>query len=179
MKYKFYWLNPKLKVKKTKKYGLGTFATDDIKKGEKLLVLSGYVLKLSDEEKLANEVPDNGIQVTEDLLIGVTKKEELGGINYFNHSCNPNAGIKGQIFLVSMHKIKAGEEVTFDYAMTLGESKNAKPYKMECLCGARNCRKVVTDKDWRNKDLQKKYDGYFQYYLQEKISRLKRNTAIL
>jgi SET domain-containing protein len=174
MEHKFFWLNPKLKVTKTKKYGYGTFAKENIKKGERLLVLSGYVLLLSEEENLPDGLNDNGIQVTEDLSLCVTKKEDLGGINFFNHSCNPNAGIKGQIFLVAMKSIKAGEEVTFDYAMTLCQSKNAQPYHLECLCGKRNCRKVITDSDWKMPELQKKYDGYFQYYIQEKIDALKK-----
>lgn len=173
MKHKFYWLNPKLDVKKTKKYGYGTFAKENIKKGERLLVLSGYVMRLNEEEKLPGSLSDNGIQITEELSICVSKKEELGGINFFNHSCSPNAGIKGQIFLVAMKSIKTGEEVTFDYAMTLCQSKNAKPYHLECLCGKKKCRKVITDSDWMNEDIQKKYDGYFQFYIQEKVDKIK------
>lgn len=173
MEHKFYWLNPKLEVRKTDKYGWGTFATQDIEKHERLLVLSGYVMLLSEEEALPAEVGDNGIQVTEDLSICASKKDELGGINFFNHSCEPNAGIKGQIFLVAMRNIKKGEEVVFDYAMTLSESEHAEPYHMECLCGSKQCRKIITDSDWRRKDLQDKYQGYFQYYLEEKISKQK------
>lgn len=169
MKHKFYWLNPKLEVQKTIKYGFGTFAKKDVTKGERLLVLSGYVMRLDEEEKLPGSLSDNGIQITEDLSICASKKSELGGINFFNHSCDPNAGIKGQIFLVAMRNIKKGEEITFDYAMTLCRSKNAKPYRLECLCGKKKCRGFVTDDDWKNKVLQKKYDGYFQYFIQEKI----------
>ena len=174
MKHKFYWLNPKLRIKKTAKYGFGTFAQKDIKKDELLLVLRGYVMGLQDEGKLPGSLSDNGIQVTKDLSICVSKKEELGGINFFNHSCSPNAGIKGQIFLVAMRKIISGEEVTFDYATTLCESKNAQPYYLECLCGKKNCRKIITDSDWRDRTLQKKYDGYFQYFIQEKINKRRR-----
>ena len=170
-KYKFHWLNPKLKVQKTIKYGLGTFAKENIKKGDLLLILSGYVMKLSEEEKLPGGLSDNGIQVTENLSLCASKKSELGGINFFNHSCNPNAGIKGQIFLVAMRDIKKGEEVTFDYAMTLCRSKNAKPYSLKCLCSKKNCRGIITDNDWKDKKLQKKYKGYFQYFIQEKINR--------
>ncbi len=171
MKHKFYWLHPSLEVRETSKCGYGTHAIADIKKGDILLVLSGYVMSLSDEGKLPGSLSDNGIQVTDNLSLCVSKKSELGGINFFNHSCNPNAGIKGQIFLVAMRKIKKGEEVTFDYAMTLSESKVIGPYKLECLCGKKNCRRVITDSDWRDPALQEKYAGYFQYYIQEKIDK--------
>lgn len=176
MKYKFYWLNPKLKVQKTVRYGFGTFAKENIKKGDLLLVIGGYIMKASEEENLPGTLSDNGIQVAENLSLAISKKEELGGINFFNHSCDPNVGIKGQIFLVAMKNIKKGEEATFDYAMTLYRSKNTKPYSLigeKCLCGKKNCRGVVTDNDWKKKDLQKKYKGYFQYYIQEKIDKLK------
>jgi SET domain-containing protein len=175
MKYKFYWLNPKLHVKKTVNCGLGTYAKEDIQKGEKVLVLSGYVMRLQDEAKLPGTLSDNGLQISEDFSLCVSKEEELGGINYFNHSCSPNVGINGQIFLVAMKKIKAGEEAVFDYAMTLCQSKNVEPYHMDCLCGKRNCRKVITDSDWEKPELQEKYDGYFQYFIQEKIN--KRNKT--
>ncbi|RJQ35258.1 SET domain-containing protein [Candidatus Parcubacteria bacterium] len=175
MQHAFYWLNPKLEVKDTEKYDRGTFAVADIKKGERLLVLSGYVMRLEDEEQLPEGLQDNGIQVTEDLSICASKKGELGGINFFNHSCDPNAGIKGQIFLVAMRGIQKGEEVTFDYAMTLFRSKNAKPYSLACLCGTKSCRKTITDTDWEKPDLQEKYKGYFQYFIEEKINESKKS----
>lgn len=173
MKYKFYWLNPSLEVRDTGRCGKGTFAIKNIKKDEILLILSGYVMKLSEEESLPGSLSDNGIQVSDSISLCVSKKSELGGINFFNHSCEPNAGIKGQIFLVAMRDIKKGEEVAFDYAMTLCESKDVSPYKMECLCVSKSCRGVVTDSDWRDIKLQKKYKGYFQYFIQEKIDKQK------
>lgn len=176
MKHKFYWLNPALVVKKTARYGKGTFARRRVKKGEMLLVLSGYVMTLREEERLPNGLGDNGIQVTDELSICASKKDELGGINFFNHSCEPNAGIRGQIFLVAMRDIETGEEVTFDYAMTLASSRNADPYRLTCLCGKKHCRGTITDNDWRDAKLQRKYRGYFQYYIQEKIDRGNRRT---
>lgn len=173
MKHKFHWINPKLKVRKTSKRGFGTFASRDLKKGELLIVSGGYVMPLRDEERLPDNLGDNGVQITENLSICVAKREELGGINFLNHSCNPNVGIRGQIFWVAMRRIKKGEEVTCDYAMALCRSKNAKPYRLKCLCGKKNCRGVITDDDWKNRELQRKYDGYFQYFLQERINKLR------
>lgn len=34
-----------------------------------------------------------------------------------NHLCNPNVGVRGEITFVAMRDIKAGEELTTDYAM--------------------------------------------------------------
>ncbi len=169
MKPKFYWLNPKLIVKKINNRGKGTFAKKNISKGERLLAFGGYVMSLRDEAKLPKSFNDNGAQITEDHSLCVMQRKDLGGINFFNHSCNPNAGFKGQIFLVAMRKINKGEEIVFDYAMTLYHSKKSKPYSMKCWCGSKECRGIITDNDWKIKKLQKKYKDYFQYYLLEKI----------
>ncbi len=41
---------------------------------------------------------------------------------------------------------------------------------MACECGARNCRGTVTGKDWRRRELQERYRGYFSAYLARRIA---------
>jgi uncharacterized protein len=43
-------------------------------------------------------------------------------------------------------------------------------YSIECNCGAPDCRKTLTRKDWQHPDLQKRYAGYFPAYLARKIA---------
>jgi hypothetical protein len=83
---------------------------------------------------------------------------------HLNHSCEPNLGLQGQVVFVAMRGIAAGEELTIDYAMTDDE-----PYEMECQCGSGTCRKLITGTDWRKPELQKKYDGYFSWFIQRRI----------
>jgi len=90
---------------------------------------------------------------------------------YINHSCNPNSGIKGQNFIVSMNNINKNEQITFDYAMCLFSLTKKADYSFKCLCGEKNCRKLITSNDWKILSLQKKYKGYFQWYLQNKINK--------
>lgn len=125
--------------------------------------------------RVNEEIDDYGIQIDEDFVINAFDKEtqEIEDAFHFNHSCEPNAGIKGQIFLVAMRDIQKDEEVTFDYTMCLHETEGAAPYRLECHCGKPNCRGVITDNDWKIPVLQKKYDGWFSWYLQEKIDKLK------
>jgi hypothetical protein len=40
---------------------------------------------------------------------------------------------------------------------------------MECHCGSASCRGMVTGRDWQRVDLQRKYDGYFSWYIQRRI----------
>ena len=86
---------------------------------------------------------------------------------YSNHSCEPNVGVAGQIVFVALRDVEAGEELTHDWATTDDDD-----YELECNCGAGVCRRVITGQDWRRKDLQEKYSGYFSSYLAEKIKRL-------
>lgn len=178
----FSWINPKLEVRPTPKYGKGAkgvFAKKDIQKDELLVIFGGYVFHLSDYYKIPHRVMHYLSQINDDFVFGIRSIEQLEDSCFVNHSCNPNSGYKGQIFLVAMRKIKKDEEITFDHAMELSSSKVSNPKnvirfdKMNCKCGAKNCRRIVGDNDWKIPELQKKYDGYFQYFLQEKINRLK------
>ena len=169
---KFSWMNPKLEVRRTEKYGKGVFAKENIKKGDMLAVHGGFIITVEKESNLPDKFKDHGVQISEDFVISCKTYDEDDG--YFNHSCNPNAGYKGQIFLVAMKKIIKDEEVTFDYGMVLHKTRNVKPYRMRCLCGSENCRRYITCYDWQIPEVQKKYDGYFQWYLQEKIDKMKK-----
>ena len=49
------------------------------------------------------------------------------------------------------------------------------PYPgFDCRCGSPLCRGRVTDSDWRIPELQERYDGWFSWYLQRRIVRLRR-----
>ena len=61
-----------------------------------------------------------------------------------NHSCEPNCGFLGNVILVTIRDIAAGEELTFDYAMSDGCDYD----EFECRCGQPSCRGKVTGNDW-------------------------------
>jgi hypothetical protein len=103
--------------------------------------------------------------VTEDLFIGpATMAEREGAMMHLNHSCEPNLGLQGQIVYVALRDIDPGEELTLDYAMMDDEA-----YEMPCRCGANTCRGTITGVDWKKPEIQKRYDGYFSWYIQRRI----------
>ena len=171
MKSTFSWTNPKLEVKNTGEYKRGVFAKENIRKGEMLSVFGVYVMTIKDERKLPEDYNDTGVQIHDKFVLGIKKRDELEDADYFNHSCNPNAGFNGQIFLVAIRNIKRGEEIAFDYAMAISRTKASGSYKFKCLCGAKNCRKEITNNDWKIPSLKRKYKGYFQWYLENKIKK--------
>ena len=116
-------------------------------------------------EKIALWLGPVEIQIHDDLFIApVTEEERELSMLYLNHSCNPNLGMRGEITFVAMRDIRAGAELTHDWAMTDDDD-----YSVECNCGASDCRKTLTGKDWQRPDLQKCYAGYFSAYLARKI----------
>ncbi|MGK2915943.1 MAG: SET domain-containing protein [Porticoccaceae bacterium] len=167
------WMNPQLEVRDTDRYGKGVFVADGpIARGEMLFVMGGSILTIADENRLRGVVADKPIEISEHFSIGPRTAAELRCMpqHYVNHSCEPNAGFNGQIFMVAMRSIAADEEITYDYGMVMHASPESTTFfAMECQCGTGQCRGVVTENDWQSADLQRRYDGYFQWFLQEKI----------
>ena len=162
------YLSPKCYVRiAEEKGGYAVFAAQAIAKGELLVMWSGTLVDGAKLETLSDGFRRHSLQVEEDLfLVSLTESEPA---DYVNHSCSPNAGLSGQISLVAMRDIRAGEEITYDYAMSDGSDYDEFP----CSCGASECRGHVGGKDWRNEALWTRYGGYFSPYLSQRIVRLK------
>ncbi len=131
----------------------GVYATEDIKEGEVVLILTG---------KYLHHPNRTSIEIGEKHL-----DSPIGG--YINHSCDPSCvilchlrdmqlneryvpikvGIKGTLtsFIIGQPKpvvvaqktIFKGQEITFDYKTT--ETLLAEPF--ECKCGAKNCKGYI------------------------------------
>ena len=160
--------SPKTEVRESKIHGRGLFATADIAKDEVVAVKGGYII--SREQLRKRITPRLGpveIQIDDDLFIApVTEEERDGSMLYTNHSCDPNLGMRGEIMFVAIRDIRAGEELTYDWAMTDDDD-----YSLECNCGVPNCRKILSGKDWQCPPLQARYAGYFSEYLAKKIAK--------
>ncbi len=162
------YLSPKTEVRESKIHGRGLFATMDIAKDEIVAVKGGHIVdRKTLRERITPRLGPVEIQIGQDLFIApVTDEERVLSMLYSNHSCNPNLGVRGEITFVAMRDIRVGEELTHDWATTDDDE-----YSVECECGAANCRKILTGKDWQKPELQKRYAGYFSAYLADKIAR--------
>ena len=116
---------------------------------------------------LPEAIRDSAFQIAEDrFLAALTRDEHDGVMMRVNHSCEPNAGLGGNVLLVSMRDIAAGEEITLDYALFLADPD----FAMACHCGAGACRGIVTGTDWMLADVRERYRGWFSWWLQQKIT---------
>ncbi len=144
------------------KGGRGLFAREKVRAGDVLVVWGGEVVSGEALRSMAEDRLRLALQVEDDLYLLTTNE---GAADWVNHSCDPNAGLDGQIVLVALRDIRAGEEITFDYA-----TSDASPYdEFECGCASRHCRGHVTGSDWRLPELQKRYEGHFSPYVQRRI----------
>jgi len=163
------YLSPKAAPRGSAIHGTGLFAVEPFARGEVVCVKGGYVFDRRRLDSMPAWYRAAEIQVAEDLFIGPLREDEReGSMLFINHSCEPNLGVRGQIVFVAMRDIEAGEELTHDWATTDDDD-----YAVECNCGSASCRKILTGKDWRRRDLQEKYKGFFSSYLEEKIVRAK------
>ena len=152
-------------MRESKIHGRGLFAIADIAKNEIVAVKGGHIVdRKTLREKITPRLGPVEIQIDDDLFIAaVTEEERELSMLYSNHSCDPNLGISGEITFVAMRDIRAGEELTHDWAMTDDDD-----YFIECNCGAPDCRKTLTGKDWQRPDLQERTPAIFQSILRAK-----------
>ena len=164
------FLFPKLEIHHEETIeGRGMLAREKIHKGEIIALWGGDVVDRAHFERLGEHQKRQSAQIEEGFYL-VSSKPGPG--DFINHSCDPNAGLDGQVVIRAMRDIEPGEEVTIDYAMVDGDPRD----DFECLCGSPICRHTVTGNDWMLPDLQKRYAGYFSPYLQHRIERSKQRA---
>jgi uncharacterized protein len=161
--------SPKTEVHESKIHGRGLFAIADVAQNEIVAIKGGHIVdRKTLRDKITPVVGPAEIQIDDHFFIApVTEEEREASMLYSNHSCDPNLGMRGEITFVGMRDVRAGEELTHDWAMTDDDD-----YSLKCNCGASNCRQILTGKDWQRPDLQRRYAGYFSAYLARKIALL-------
>jgi NAD(P)-dependent dehydrogenase (short-subunit alcohol dehydrogenase family) len=134
-----------------------------IQQGEILSIRFGEILKKED-------IPDYSWKhyypLSDEYVLGPSKNvADEDQILFLQHSCEPNAGISGEVTQIARRDISIGEEITIDYATIDNDD-----YSYTCSCGSSTCRGTITGKDWMKPDVQLLNKGWFAKYLQEKIA---------
>ncbi|QIK80256.1 SET domain-containing protein [Lysobacter sp. HDW10] len=134
-------------------HGNGVFATEDIAKGERVVRYKGTIRSHDEVDEEYGAVDEDGhtflFTLNDEYVIDANKDGNVA--RWINHSCQPNCEAvleenekgkrhKDKVFIEAIRDIKAGEELTYNYGITLDE-----PYTPElkqlwgCRCGCKNC----------------------------------------
>ena len=155
-----------LVIKSSPIAGRGVFAKRSFKKGEILFKLKGATIKFPSPP--SPRIGMNWFNIGPNTW----RIMDRGDIwNFLNHSCKPNAILKGTAMVVALRTIKAGEEITIDYSCTEGSSTQ---WKIHCHCHSPSCRGVIRGIQYLPEKLFRKYQNYIQpflrkEYLQQKV----------
>jgi uncharacterized protein len=126
----------KFKVQDSPPIGKGCFATSPIVENEIICKFSGPKMQLKDFFEKYDFQNGNPLQISEDQYLDL-----ISPYVFFNHSCNPNAGLRNNGVLFALKNINSGEQITYDYSTTIDDVT----WKMDCLCKSDNCRGVIRD----------------------------------
>jgi len=114
----------------------GCYTTSPIKKKTFIVEYTGPHIS----KKRADDLYENARRT---YLFGLDDGRHVvdgtGIAAFINHSCVPNCEtdeVDGQIWIIALRDIKAGEELTYDYNLYDGDDDD----RAACRCGARGCR---------------------------------------
>ena len=126
-------------VRSSPLHGAGVYTTRPIRKGQHVLEYTGPRLTRKESEGLYGDTEVTYLFGMED---GKTVIDGFGMAAFVNHSCAPNCEtdeIDGNIWILALQNIKAGEELTYDYNLYDGEPGELAP----CYCGTKTCRNTM------------------------------------
>lgn len=162
------WLSAKCTLRKSDCAQLGVFASDAISANELVAVWGGTIYTSNELKQLACAVPhmlQYSVQVADGFHIAGSSLTALDDAERFNHSCDPNVGVKGQILILARRDIEMGEELTFDY-----ETTDTDMTHFLCNCGSPLCRGGIDGNAWKLPEYRQRNAGWFSWYLQQKIA---------
>ena len=123
--------------------GRGVFTEEPIGKGQMIHRMGGERVSLF---VCAARIALGRVRMDDPLPIRKYEYLVLDDFSiYFNHSCAANAGLVKESDLVALADIAPGEEITFDYSLTMRRSFYSRLWSMPCGCRAASCRGWVGD----------------------------------
>jgi len=143
----------KIVARKSAIHGNGVFALQPIARGERVIEYKGR--RRTHDEVDAGDT--GGVESGHTFLFTlnddyvIDANYEGNSARWINHSCDPNCEAvleeheggdrrRDRVFIEARRAIKAGEELTYDYGITLDEPHTARLKKIwACRCGARKC----------------------------------------
>lgn len=135
-------------VRNSEIHGRGIFASTKIRRGTPIIEYKGkrstWDEALDRPDSDPNDFAHTFLFELDDGSV-IDARVRGNAARWINHSCKPNCTTEedehGRVFIEAKRKIEAGEELSYDYRLTI----DAKLTKQEraayaCRCGAKKCR---------------------------------------
>ena len=139
-----------VEVRQSPIHGSGVFATRTIPEDAIILEYTGERIN---EAEIDVRYPENMDGLNHTFVFGIRHDLNIDGgaggneSRWINHSCEPNCDSfdrDDRIFIRAAKRIRAGEELTYDYAIEAGEPITADLMRRwPCVCGTKFCRGTV------------------------------------
>jgi len=159
------YLTPKATLRASTLGGQGLVAVAPIPRHELVAIWGNRIMTTVEMWALPENLQDFPVQLWHDQFVGPMADDEIEPVDYMNHSCAPNCGVRGSVVVVARRDIAVGEELTFDYGTT-----DTDRWTLECGCAAAACRGRMTGEDWRVPEFQARNAGYLSLYIEELIA---------
>lgn len=136
-----------LEVRASAVHGKGVFAVENIAKGACVMAYEGEIISWEEADARHPHNPDEPNHTFYFALEG--DKVIDGGVDgndarWINHSCAPNCEAVEEddtVTIYTVRKIKAGQELTYDYGLVLDEDiTDEVQADYACCCGSKKCR---------------------------------------
>jgi uncharacterized protein len=138
-----------IEIRKSSISGKGVFANSLIKKGERICFMEGELMSL---DQMIRKVDDGKEEPSDPLGVDDEIYMDLNELpRSINHSCNPNAFVRGNklLELVAIRDIQPDEEIAYDYSTTMNDNKEKIEesgnclWTIKCKCRSKNCRGII------------------------------------
>lgn len=134
-------------------HGNGVFATTPIAKGEEIIEYKGTLMSHADADTMYGDGGETGhtflFTLNDDYIIDANRGGNTA--RWINHSCAPNCRAvveenphgdrrRDRVLIEAIRAIKPGDELTYDYGITLDVPHTARLKKLwQCRCGSPKC----------------------------------------
>ncbi len=129
-------------------HGRGVFAVDDIRKGTPVIEYKGKRSSWDEAMERPDSDPDDPshtflFELDDGRVIDARVRGNAA--RWINHSCTPNCVTceddDGYVFIEAKRRIHAGEELTYDYRLSVdGKLTKKERAQYACRCGTAKCR---------------------------------------
>lgn len=141
-------------VKDSSIHNRGVFAARNISKGERVVEYFGEKIPKAESRRRGLAHYDESTRTGNGAvyLFILNNKHDLDGnvesndARLINHSCRPNCEaqiMRGRIWIVALKRIKAGEELSFDYGFDLDCWQDH-----PCRCGTKKCTGYIVGRQY-------------------------------